>query len=112
MASDLPDHFCPGCGAAQRPRARYPWYFCQTCLKSAQDSHGRRVEFSNASLSGGLVWRLAGSSNVQEATQVICLIRARPALISEARFGGVVAQPLLAEPLQKRHASTHDLRQG
>lgn len=96
--NDHPDHFCPGCGAAQKPFERYPWYFCQACVNTATDGGGRRLEFSNAGPMGGFVWRHVDAENWQDARQVLCLISGRPVQIGEARFGGVVAQPLEAVP--------------
>lgn len=95
----LPGHHCPGCGAAQRSIPRYPWYICKDCLGLARDGRGRALEFGNASVSGGLVWRAAGQQDWQEATYVLCLIHDRPVLVHEARFGGVVAEPMPELPL-------------
>jgi len=90
----LPGHHCPGCGAVQKAFPRYPWYFCGDCLKLARDGRGRALEFGNASLSGGLVWRVAGQADWQDAVRVLCLIHDRPVLVHEARFGGVLAEPV------------------
>lgn len=99
--TDLPGHFCPGCGSPQRSSPRYPWHFCQSCLDTATDGAGARLAFANASLSGGLVWRRAGG-DWQEALAVRCLIAGRPVLVTEARFGGVVAEPILNGPFPGR----------
>jgi len=95
----LPEHHCPGCGTAQKAFPRYPWHFCKDCLQLARDGHGRHLEFANASLSGGLVWRIRGQEDWQDATYVMCLIHDRPVLVHEARFGGVVAEPVPELPL-------------
>ena len=107
--SDVPDHHCPGCGIPQTPSGRYPWYFCGDCRKLTEDGAGKRLEFNNASLSGGLVWRRVGSEDWVDAITVICLIKSRPVTVHEARFGGVVAEPLLAERLRDAKYIT-DLR--
>lgn len=92
--TDWPPHFCPGCGESQKPFARYPWYFCQGCLDRATDRDGRRLSFFNASLSGGLGFRAQGLDGWWEAQPVLCFIDRRPVLVHEARFGGVVAEPI------------------
>lgn len=90
------DHHCPGCGTALKHNPRYPWYFCNDCRKEAADCEGRRIVFGNASVSGGLSWAYADEPEKRDDTalRVVCLIRGRPAIVSEARFGGVVAQPV------------------
>lgn len=92
--TDWPDHFCPGCGTAQRAFPRYPWYFCQSCLKRACDQSGRHIRFGNEGFSGGLEWRFDGEDQAQSGQPAICLIDNRPVAVTEARFGGVVAQPI------------------
>ena len=109
MTSDIPDHHCPGCGTPLRVFARYPWYFCQDCLKLAEDGAGKRLEFANASLSGGLVWRHQGDEDWSDAVMVICRIKSRPVMVHEARFGGIVTEPLHDGPLHDKKYIT-DLR--
>jgi hypothetical protein len=77
---------------------RYPWHFCGTCLDRTADVEGRRLVFGNLSLSGGLAWAWADDleHRSKEVPGVVCLIDARPVIVSEARFGGVVAEPLTA----------------
>lgn len=93
-------HLCPGCGAAQKHFARYPWYFCNDCRKTACDRQGRILEFANASISGGLVWRYADdpSHRDERSLAVICAINKRPVVVHEARFGGIVAEPIPDSP--------------
>ncbi|MCB1470134.1 MAG: hypothetical protein KDK08_24000 [Rhizobiaceae bacterium] len=93
---DETDHFCPGCGVRRKLFARYPWYFCTDCLALAEDGEGRRLSFSNAEIFGGFVWRYADDPQLMDdgSTAVICLIRNREAIVHEARFGGIVAEPL------------------
>lgn len=96
MMADAPsDHHCPGCGALQKAFLRYPWYFCQTCLERAEDGAGNRLAFGNATAFGGLIWRHASEPDQwRDAIRVLCRIAGRPVVVSEARFGGVVAEPL------------------
>ncbi|MCC9602139.1 hypothetical protein LOC67_16390 [Stieleria sp. JC731] len=96
VESSLPDHRCPVCGSAQKPFLRYPWYICNSCLKLAQDDQGRKLEFGNTSFSGGLNCKYADEDEERyiDCGSVICLILGRPVIVTEARFGGVVAQPM------------------
>ncbi|NNE59003.1 MAG: ADP-ribosylglycohydrolase [Hellea sp.] len=93
------DHYCSGCGSAQKSNPRYPWCFCKACTKLTSDTNGRIYSFGNVSLSGGLAYRYEGEESSTPIIQAICLIKGRPALITEARFGGIVAQPLADEQL-------------
>jgi hypothetical protein len=94
MPADPPDHFCPGCGAAQRAFARYPWYFCQTCLAAAVDGTGRALRFGNTDFGGGFWFGVAGTDAAYVCSAVRCTILGRPVVVHEARFGGVVAEPV------------------
>ena len=90
-------HYCPGCGVEQAAIPRYPWYFCNACLELAEDGAGRRLVFGNMSASGGLWVQRVGDPDPESgdtAYAVRCLIKGRPVLVMEARFGGVVAQPI------------------
>lgn len=107
----LPEHHCPGCGVAQKANPRYPWHFCQECLGLARDARGQHLEFANASVSGGLVWRRVGDGDWHEALHVLCLIHDRPVLVHEARFGGVAAEPVPEIPLAGLSGLV-DLRRG
>ncbi len=89
-------HFCPGCGAAQKPFGRYPWYFCRDCVGQACDHAGRKVVFSNTTIFGGLTWWYADDETRLDShsTIVLCFIRKRLVQVQEVRIGGVVAEPL------------------
>ena len=90
------DHFCPGCGICQKIVPRHPWYFCWGCLELAEDYEGRRLVFESTGPLGGFGWRYADdpAASVAQCSAVVCLIRKREILVREARFGGVVAEPL------------------
>tara|TARA_R110002073_G_scaffold35970_19_gene104974 strand:+ start:10772 stop:12862 length:2091 start_codon:yes stop_codon:yes gene_type:complete len=110
-SESLADHHCPVCGAKQRVFLRYPWYICNECLSLAEDAHGRRLQFGNVSFSGGFCYGYAddADSPPQECRSVICLIHGRPVVVSEARFGGVVAQPLSSAYEVERQSKPIDL---
>ena len=113
---DQPDHFCPGCGAERQFVGRYPWHFCNDCRDLAVDGENRPLDFGNVSMSGGFVWFYRDEPDLTDpdALQALCLIRGRPVLVHEARFGGIVAEPLpgLAIPGLATHGQTVDLRGG
>lgn len=90
------DHHCPSCGVTLGAFGRYPWYICKDCLELAADHTGRKLAFGNSAFSGGLTWCYADDPARLDtrSTQVLCLIRSRHVLVHEARFGGVVAEPL------------------
>lgn len=93
-ADDETKHHCPGCGKTLPLYHRYPWYFCSDCLEDAEDEDGCRLEFANVDGSGGFQWRRDGSADWQIDVRLRCLLRGRPVMVSEARFGGIVAQPI------------------
>ena len=93
--SKSPTHQCPGCNCELSFWERYPNYYCKDCVKLTVDENGRRLLFGNMSFSGGLFWAFAGEpkSGEQNCYRVKCLIKGRTVVVTEARFGGVVAQP-------------------
>lgn len=111
--SALPRHFCPGCGTPLEAFARYPWYFCTACRNAAVDGAGRGLDFGNEGVSGGFMFRYAGAGDDGwiPARGVIALIAGRPARITEARFGGVVAEPIADGP-GMHEDKVFDLRRG
>ncbi len=58
------------------------------------DGNGRGLAFGNASVSGGLIWRYRNEDTWRDAGHVACRIGAQTALVSDARFGGIVAVPV------------------
>lgn len=100
---------CPGCGVEVWTVPRYPSYYCPECVARATDGEGRAIMFTNASRSGGLLYSTGGDWS-EEQRAVICLIDASPVVVQEARFGGVVAQPL-AEPPDGAIDLRRDLRE-
>ncbi len=92
----MPNHHCPVCGASLRAFLRYPWYLCQECVDKAVDGDGRALEFTEMTLSGGFAFRYAGEGEEAWRTchGVVALVAGRPVRIDEARFGGIVAEPI------------------
>lgn len=93
--SETPDHFCPGCGVARKSFPRYAWHFCNDCCKRATNGGGRQVECTNASMSGGFQWRYVGDEDWTTCRGLYAKISNRDVYLTEARFGGIVAQPLM-----------------
>jgi hypothetical protein len=78
--------------------SRYPWYICALCRQRITDAEGHWLEFANTSVSGGFAWRRVGEPAFREARGYLGLLDGRPVRVSEARFGGIVAEPV-ASPL-------------
>jgi hypothetical protein len=76
---------------------RFPWHFCNSCCQSATDGSGRRLVFGNRTASRGFAWNYADAppSEAKDCVAVRCLINGRPVLVREARYGSVVAEPIL-----------------
>ncbi|MBL4813496.1 MAG: hypothetical protein JKX69_14345 [Rhodobacteraceae bacterium] len=109
--TDLPVHFCPGCGMAQQANPRYPWYFCKSCADKTAGGDGRALVFTNQSLSGGFSWRYANQPDGwTDCGGAACLIGGRAVLATEARFGGIVIQPLLSGQIPAHLRNVTDLR--
>lgn len=102
MSTGLPDHHCPGCGTALTAFLRYPWHFCKDCRNRVVDFAGRPLAFGNASLSGGFEVGYAGEARSVTCRGCYALIDGRPVHVTEARFGGIVAQPVRSELIAKK----------
>ncbi len=91
MVSD--DQLCPICGVPVVPLARYPHYVCETCAVKAVAPDGRPLRFFNLSLSGGFGAEYADTDEPYDSA--ICYIAGVKCFANEARFGGIVIQPVL-----------------
>ncbi len=107
--SQIPDHFCPGCGAARRSFPRYPWHFCNDCARGAETRQGKKLRFQNASASGGFEWSDDDGATWHQARGVYCLIARRKVYVTEARFGGIVAQPVTDAEVRHNPGDVPDL---
>ena len=90
-------HHCPACGAEREHVPRYPWHLCNDCRRTACDCDGTALRAGNESLSGGFVFSRDGEAWFR-APGVLALVRERPVLLHEARFGGIVAEPWAGRP--------------
>jgi hypothetical protein len=84
---------CPGCGAAVAFNPRYPGRFCETCLETqATDHAGRRLKFVE-DFRAAIGWQREGEPIWTPAAALRCLVARKPAVVHQARFGGIVALP-------------------
>ena len=79
---------CPICGKPQLHNPRYPNAVCVDCISRAEDAAGRRVQFFNTDLSGGLAGRYVDDGSAYESVQ--CWIDGQLCQASEAHLGGIV----------------------
>jgi len=76
------------CGAIMR----YPRYLCEECASKAKSKDGRLLNFFNADLSGGFIAQYADTGHPYLGHE--CYIDEILCYADEARFGGIVIQPL------------------
>ncbi len=83
-------HDCPICAAEVKHLKRYPNQVCERCQSKTSDAYGRRLKFTNISLSGGLqaVYLDSGAPYNRQ----ICYIDSRKCFAVEHRFGGIVVE--------------------
>ena len=84
--------FCPICSKSVESSARYPRYLCGECASKAKSKDGRLLKFFNADLSGGFIAQYADTGTSYPGHE--CYIDEIPCFADEARFGGIVIQPL------------------
>ena len=94
----VPSDRCPICAVSLEPAERYLRALCSVCSLRASDAVGRRIEFSNESLSGGLLARYAESGDPFLGRT--CFVDGVECLAEEGRFGGFVLQTLPSDWLR------------
>ncbi|MFN1835254.1 hypothetical protein AB2B38_008330 [Balneola sp. MJW-20] len=90
---------CPICDKNVTPIERYPNYVCVDCQERMTDKEGRRVDFAERSEQRDGVIYLKGIGGYYVDTDenydsLFCFIDGSKFRASEARFGGVVIQPV------------------
>ena len=85
---------CPICGTATSPSERYPRHVCRSCACLASSADGRLLAFSNLDMFGGFVARYADTDELYDSHQ--CFIDGVRCHAGEARFGGIVIEPVEA----------------
>jgi hypothetical protein len=86
------EQHCPICERQVEGNERYPQYLCKTCASKALSRDGRLVRFDNVTFSGGLCGHFVDTGN--EYLSDGCFIDGFACRAEEARFGGVVIQPI------------------
>jgi hypothetical protein len=86
------DHVCPICEGPLEWNERYPLAVCQECIIRTEDGKGRRVQFFNTSLSGGLTSRYIDDGSLNPFD--LCRIAGIRCRASEAHLGGIVIEVL------------------
>lgn len=87
-----PEHSCPICRAPLRKVERYPRYVCQSCERAATSRDGRSVSFNNTGLFGGFAAKYTETGAIYDSDR--CWIDGIECVAQEARFGGIVVQPV------------------
>lgn len=83
---------CPICGVGLPVFVRHPNYVCRSCALRTVSASGRPVRFNNESISGGLVATFADNGETHDAVR--CWIDGVECEAREAKFGGIVIQPV------------------
>jgi hypothetical protein len=84
--------YCPICASQTQYNSRYPNYICSSCAENPLSEDGRSLHFYNISLSGGFGAKYADTGEVRDSH--ICFVAGRKCWADEARFGGIVIQPV------------------
>lgn len=87
---------CPICKQTVSTNPRYPNHLCSHCVNNAVDSNGRSLVFYNSSMSGGFKAHFKDNNRLaQEVTKNhIVFVNGTKIWANEARFGGIVLQPI------------------
>ncbi len=86
------EHRCPICGTALPAMVRYPNYVCGDCVSRAVSESGRPVGFTNESISGGILAFYPDTGDPYASSR--CWIDGMACEAREAKFGGIVLQPV------------------
>lgn len=82
-------------GYKQTPESRYPNAICVSCCGNAKNEQGDSVTFANVDIWGGLVVFVNGQKLKDfKSGHYKCYINSVECHASDARFGGVVIQPV------------------
>ena len=79
-ALSMSDQHCPVCDESVKPSARYPNYICESCLAGGVEQDGANVDLVDL--------------GVYSQVNVPCVVKGIECIANEARFGGVVVQPI------------------
>lgn len=83
---------CPICQAPTMANPRYPNYLCHNCANEVTTKNGESITFYNIDASGGIIAYFTGTVQVYPSQE--CYINGIKLYAQEARFGGIVIQPI------------------
>ncbi|MBW4573907.1 MAG: hypothetical protein KME08_01330 [Aphanothece sp. CMT-3BRIN-NPC111] len=83
---------CPICNTLVEHYSRYPKYVCGERYRKATDINGRKLQFYNASISGGYIAYYADSNEKEEYGSHDCYIDGIKCRAGEAKLGGIVIE--------------------
>ena len=86
------NQYCPICNLEVKYNPRYTNYVCSSCAKCPLDEKGKELVFCNVSLSGGFEAKYKGTNKICDSQ--VCYIQGVKCWADEARFGGIVIQPM------------------
>lgn len=92
MEAEIKQQNCPICSAKVAWSESYPNYLCGSCYMRASSEDGRPLTFGNLSINGGFVAFYADTIERYESHK--CFVDGIECYADEARFGGVVIQPV------------------
>lgn len=79
---------CPICQKDTISNPRYPGAVCRECYEKTTDINGRKVQFTNTSMSGGCKGIYTDTG--EDYNSDVCYIMKVRCLAGEERFGGIV----------------------
>ena len=81
-------YHCPICRVSGPPEPRYPRCICAECGHRATDEHGRGLQFTSESVSGGFIATYRDTGAVRESH--ICYVDGIRCWADEAHMGGII----------------------
>lgn len=91
-AEIIKKQYCPICSVHVEVSERYPNYVCSDCAKKAKSESGSPLQFYNEGFGGGFVAIFADTNEKYDSH--FCFIDDVRCIADEARFGGIVIQPI------------------
>jgi hypothetical protein len=95
--TDPADQTCPACGQSTKANPRYPNYVCSDCMEHIVALDGRPIHFTNCNVGEcppemSVLGSYADTGEIYACDR--CLIGSLVCQAKEARFGGIVIQPV------------------
>jgi hypothetical protein len=93
MNWNMDGSICPSCGGKGRHSPRYFAAICRKCEELVTDATGQKVDVSNADIWSGVRIDMSGKILAEDTALFVNGIECQA---REARFGGIVIQPVTA----------------